>query len=113
MFVHGQVKQKTKKLVVLVIGRIELKIICIFVGLPADVFGVRLSRIHLSPTWGRNECVTNEPQRTFAERLHFCCLLIKSQNAPLNGIVEVLIMVSFSVVFGRSKATYILQLCIL
>ena len=37
MFVHGQVKQKTKKLVVLVIGRIELKIICIFVGLPADV----------------------------------------------------------------------------
>ena len=32
-------------------------------------FGVRLLRIHFSPTWGRNECVTNEPQRTSAGRL--------------------------------------------
>ena len=35
-------------------------------------FGVHLSRIHFSPTerpWGRNECVTNEPQRTSAGRL--------------------------------------------
>ena len=35
-------------------------------------FGVHLSRIHFSPTerpWGRNECVTNEPQRMSAGRL--------------------------------------------
>ena len=37
---------------------------------PQTSFGVRLSRIHFSPTWGRNECVTNEPQRTSAGRLH-------------------------------------------
>ena len=92
MFVHSQVKQKTKKLVVLVIGRIELKIICIFVGLPADVL------------WG--SFVTHSFVPHVGE-------IIKSQNAPLNGIVEVLIMVSSSVVFVRSKATYILQLCIL
>ena len=36
---------------------------------PQTSFGVRLSRIHFSPTWGRNECVTNEPQRTSAGRL--------------------------------------------
>ena len=29
-------------------------------------YGVRLSRIHFSPALGRNECVTNEPQRTSA-----------------------------------------------
>ena len=28
---------------------------------PQTSFGVLLSRIHFSPTWGRNECVTNEP----------------------------------------------------
>ena len=42
---------------------------------PQTSFGVRLSRIHFSPRdkkwgkWGRNECVTNEPQRTSAGRL--------------------------------------------
>ena len=39
---------------------------------PQISFGVRLSRIHFSPTdrpWGRNEYVTNKPQRTSAGRL--------------------------------------------
>ena len=36
---------------------------------PQISFGVRSSRIHFTPTWGRNECVTNEPQRTYAGRL--------------------------------------------
>ena len=38
---------------------------------PQTSVGVRLlSRIHFSPTWGRNECVTTtEPQRTSAGRL--------------------------------------------
>ena len=40
-----------------------------FLASPQTSFGVRLSRIHFSPTWGRNECVTNEPQRTSAGRL--------------------------------------------
>ena len=50
-------------------------------SLPADVFGVRSSRIRspysflpLGP-WGRNECVTNEPQRTSARRLHDTSIL--------------------------------------
>ena len=42
---------------------------------PQTSLGVRLSRIHFSPTdrgpWGRNECVTNEPQRTSAGRLYW------------------------------------------
>ena len=33
-------------------------------------YGVRLSRIHFSPALGRNECVTNEPQRTSAYGLN-------------------------------------------
>ena len=37
------------------------------VASPQTSFGVRLSRIH----W-RNECVTNEPQRTPAGRLKTC-----------------------------------------
>ena len=45
----------------------------VVVGLasPQTSSGVRLSRIQFSPTdtWGRNECVTNEPQRTSAGRL--------------------------------------------
>ena len=40
------------------------------VSLPTDVLGDSLSRIHFSP-WGRNESVTNEPQRTSAGRLIF------------------------------------------
>ena len=35
-------------------------------------FGVRSSRIHFSPTdrpWGKNDCVTNEPQRKSSGRL--------------------------------------------
>ena len=46
---------------------------------PQTSFGVRSSRIHfsprtvrekwISPPWGSNECVTNEPQRTSAGRL--------------------------------------------
>ena len=39
---------------------------------PQTSFGVRLSRIHFSPTdgpWWGNEYVTNEPQRTSAGRL--------------------------------------------
>ena len=40
---------------------------------PQTSFGVRSSRIHFTPhgrrPWGRNECVTNEPQRTSAGRL--------------------------------------------
>ena len=39
---------------------------------PQTTFGVRLSRIH------RNECVTNEPQRTSAGRLLF--LLLSKQK---------------------------------
>ena len=39
------------------------------VASPQTSFGVRLSRTHFSPPWGRNECVTNEPQRTSARRL--------------------------------------------
>ena len=48
---------------------------CHAVASPQTSVGVRLSRIHFSPTspistpWGRNECVTNEPQRTSAGRL--------------------------------------------
>ena len=43
---------------------------------PQMSFGVRLSRIHFSPTDKRNECVTNEPQRTSAGRLnpHVACV---------------------------------------
>ena len=40
---------------------------CCWLASPQTSFGVRLSRIHFSPT--RNECVTNEPQRTSAGRL--------------------------------------------
>ena len=40
-----------------------------YVASPQTSFGVRLSRIHFS--WGRNKCVTNEPQRTSAGRLYF------------------------------------------
>ena len=36
---------------------------------PQTSFGVRSSRNHFSLRWGRNECVTNEPQRTSAGRL--------------------------------------------
>ena len=50
-------------------------------SLPADVFGVRSSRIRspysflpLGP-WNRNECVTNEPQRTSARRLYDTSIL--------------------------------------
>ena len=35
---------------------------------PQTSFGVRSSHIHSSPT-EKNECVTNEPQRTYAGRL--------------------------------------------
>ena len=43
---------------------------------PQTSFGVRLSRIHFSSRpWGRNECVTNEPQRTSAGRLELNLLL--------------------------------------
>ena len=38
----------------------------LLVASPQTSFRVRLSRIHF---WGRNECVTNEPQRTSAGRL--------------------------------------------
>ena len=43
---------------------------------PQTSFGIRLSRIHFS-LWGRNECVTNEPQRTSAGRLIFSVFWIK------------------------------------
>ena len=46
-------------------------------SLPADVFGVRSSRIHFSPSvrGGKNECVTNEPLRTSARRLYDTSIL--------------------------------------
>ena len=46
-------------------------------SLRADVFGVRSSRIHFSPSvrGGRNECVTNEPLRTSARRLYDTSIL--------------------------------------
>ena len=47
-----------------------------FLASPQTSFGVRLSRIHFSPTWGRNECVTDEPQRTSAGRLQRARMLI-------------------------------------
>ena len=50
----------------------------LWVASPQASFGVRLSRIHFSPT-GRNECVTNEPQRTPAGRLGYG-LLTKSNT---------------------------------
>ena len=41
------------------------------VASPQTSCGVCSSRIHFSPTWGRNECVTNKPHRTFAGRLTY------------------------------------------
>ena len=59
---------------------LKLTTLCIYVASPQTSFGVRLSRIHFSPTetWGRNECVTNEPQRTSAGRLVFMRMIHKS-----------------------------------
>ena len=55
---------------------------------PQTSLGVRLSRIHFSPTdrgpWGRNECVTNEPQRTSAGRLPL--LVPCSDRSPFSNI---------------------------
>ena len=45
---------------------------------PQTSFGVRLSRIHF--IWGRNECVTNEPQRTSAGRLGQTRTVLSSQH---------------------------------
>ena len=43
-----------------------------------------LDFIYSSRTWGRNECVTNEPQRTSAGRLNFSRLYeVLSCNAQL------------------------------
>ena len=49
---------------------------------PKASFRVRSSRIHFSPRgpWGRNECVTNEPQRTSAGRLHLSWLLVNGKT---------------------------------
>ena len=47
-------------------------------------FGVHLSRIHFSPTdrpWGRDECVSNEPQRTSAGRL-----LLRISTKKIEGL---------------------------
>ena len=46
----------------------------VFLSLPVDVVWcsfVTHSFLPLSAPWGRNECVTNDPQRTSAGRLRF------------------------------------------
>ena len=43
----------------------------LLVASPQTSCGVCSSRVHFSPTWGKNECVTNKPHRTFAGRLTY------------------------------------------
>ena len=51
-------------------------------SLPAEVLWGSFVTNSFLPTWGRNECVTNEPQRTSAGRLGMV-LVQKARKSPL------------------------------
>ena len=55
---------------------------CTCLSLPADVlWGLFVTHSFLPHgPWGRNECVTNEPQRTSAGRLHLSWLLVDGKT---------------------------------
>ena len=59
-----------------------LSFYCICLSLPADVlWGSFVTHLFLPHRpWGRNECVTNEPQRTSAGRLHLSWLLVNRKT---------------------------------